>query len=541
MPAAFVAGLFYGFSPFVLNNLSSAHVDFGMVAIPPLVVICLDELLIRQRRRSAVTGTVLGLLICLQLLVGTEVLFLMMIEVAIGVVMVVVYAAYRNADVLREHARRAAVGGVAAAITTLVLLAYPTWFALAGPAHFSGSIHPGLRLSTLEGSARAFLFPAQSRTQGSFSSAFFHIVGGYQGPVLSPQYFGIGVVVVCLGGLIIWRRDRLLWLFGILSLISLFLATSSGSLLVAFPLLNQIVPLHFVLLTYLTVAVMLGVVVDRTRNALLQAWGQGSRRTTDEHSSRWRKPLYWWTGAFAGLMVAALAMVPPAAYLAKGIPITVEPVVLPTWFRTVAPQLRGHPVVLALPAPFTVAKAGLIWQADDGQSYSLTISGKESAMTWQALGGQRYSMVGPGGLGAGVSRRAGENQGQNVITQVTFAYGSRPNVNSADIAAVHRALSDWGVTTVVLPDQPELPPYEQVASVSDMAALIAAATGARPVHIANAWVWRRVDHDVPTAFPDAAQYARCTGGLRGRGVVVVDRTTACVLATPVSARSFATS
>ena len=62
MPAAFIAGLFYGFSPFVVSNLGVAHVDFIMVAIPPLVVLCLDELLIRQERRPALVGIVLGLL-----------------------------------------------------------------------------------------------------------------------------------------------------------------------------------------------------------------------------------------------------------------------------------------------------------------------------------------------------------------------------------------------------------------------------------------------------------------------------------------------
>ena len=62
-PAAFLAGLFYGFSPFVVSNLGVAHVDFIMIAIPPLVVLCLDELLIRQKRRPAVVGVVLGLLI----------------------------------------------------------------------------------------------------------------------------------------------------------------------------------------------------------------------------------------------------------------------------------------------------------------------------------------------------------------------------------------------------------------------------------------------------------------------------------------------
>jgi hypothetical protein len=539
MPAAFVAGLFYGFSPFVLTNLSVAHVDFGMVAIPPLVVICLDELLIRQRRRPVVAGIVLGLLISLQFFVGIEVLTLMMIELGIGVVLIVAYTAGRNPAPLQKHARRAAGGCLAAAITALVLLAYPAWYALAGPAHFSGSVHPGLKLSTFVAGARDLLLPALTNDQWQ------HIVGGYQGPVLSSmyfsQYFGIGVVLVSLGGLIIWRRDQLLWLFGILSVVTLILATSSGPFLEVFPFLNDIEPLHFVLFAYLTVAVVLGVVVDHTRTAICQTGSHGSSRTTDESSSTWRKPSHRWAGTLVALIVAALALVSPAVFLARTIPITVEPIVLPTWFRTVAPRLQGHPVVLALPAPFGVTKAGLTWRSDNGKRYSLAIGWKQAALTWQALGGQRYSMIGAGGLGAGVSHRAGENQGQNVITEVTFAYGSRPTVTSADIVAVHRSLSEWGVTTVVLPDQPELPTYDQVASVTGMAALMAAATGARPVHIADAWVWQRVDQDVPTAFPDASQYAACTSGPPGRGVVAVNRTTACVLATPVPTSTLATS
>ena len=82
---------------------------------------------------------------------------------------------------------------------------------------------------------------------------------------------------------------------------------------------------------------------------------------------------------------------------------------------------------------------------------------------------------------------------------------------------------------VVLPDQPELPSYDQVASVTAMAALISSATGAKPTHVADAWVWRRVNRDNPQAYPDAAQYARCTNGLPTSGVIAVRRTTACVL------------
>ena len=51
-PAAFVGGLLYGFSPFILVTLTDAHLMLGMAVVPPLVVACLDELLFRQRRQA---------------------------------------------------------------------------------------------------------------------------------------------------------------------------------------------------------------------------------------------------------------------------------------------------------------------------------------------------------------------------------------------------------------------------------------------------------------------------------------------------------
>ena len=48
-PAAFIGGLLYGFCPFILVSLDDAHLMLGMAFVPPLIVYCLDELLIRQR------------------------------------------------------------------------------------------------------------------------------------------------------------------------------------------------------------------------------------------------------------------------------------------------------------------------------------------------------------------------------------------------------------------------------------------------------------------------------------------------------------
>jgi hypothetical protein len=524
MPAAFLAGLLYGFSPFVVSNLGAGHVDFIMIAIPPLVVLCLDELLIRQQRRPAVIGVVMGLLISAQFFVSVEILLLTIVEVAIGIVMIVIYTVVRSPATLREHAGRAATGGVVAVLTALVLLASPAWFALAGPAHFSDVTHPGVQLTTYSASISDAVFspPVPKDLQWQ------HIVGAYQGPVLSPQYFGLGVVLVCLGGLIVWRKDRLLWLFGVLSVVTLLLATSSGPWLLRLPLLKNVLPVHFIPFVYLAVAVVLAVIVDHTRSAIRQL-GESTNAASNGRTSRWREVSYSWSGALAGLLVAVVAMAPPAAYLAKSIPMTVEAVVLPTWFRAVAPRLPGHPVVLALPAPFTTTMPGATWEAKGGQRYLLGISLKQAVLTWHALTGQDYSTVGTGGLGVGAKHDAGEDQGQNIITKVTFAYGSTPNVTSSDIVAVHRALSEWGVTMVVLPDQPELPSYDKVASVTAMAALISAATGASPTHVADAWVWRRVNHDNPRAYPNAAQYARCMSGLPTRGLIAVRWTTTCVL------------
>ncbi len=404
-PAAFVAGAFYGFSPFVLSNLSVAHVDFSMIAIPPLVVICLDELLIRQRRNPIATGIALGLLITVQFFVGLEVLILMTIEAAIGILLLVAYVARQNPATLREHARSASKGIVASVGTAVVLLAYPMWFGLAGPAHFSGSIHPGLKLTGFGASVQNFLFPVLTGDQWQ------HIVGGYQGPVLSSMlfsvYIGAGAFAVSIVGVIIWRGDRRLWFFGVLAFVSLVAVTSSGPWLASFPLLRNIVPQHFVVFAYLSLAMMIGVILEHTRTAVNKRWERSSSRTADEAShSATRIPQHGWSGALAAGLVAAFAIVQPAAYLARTIPMTVEPIILPNWFRTVAPTVPGHPVVLALPAPFTATKASLTWKDKDGQTFPFDIGWKQAALTWQALGGQRTSIVGSGGLGAGIGHRA---------------------------------------------------------------------------------------------------------------------------------------
>ena len=46
---AWLGGLFYGFSPFVLNDLIDGHLHVTTLVFPPLVLLLLDDLVVSQR------------------------------------------------------------------------------------------------------------------------------------------------------------------------------------------------------------------------------------------------------------------------------------------------------------------------------------------------------------------------------------------------------------------------------------------------------------------------------------------------------------
>jgi hypothetical protein len=510
--AAFVGGLLYGFSPFVLTSLSNSWLMLGMGVVPPLLVACLDDLLIHQRGRPVLTGFVLGLLITLQFFIGDEVLLIMAIGLGLGVIAVVVFAALRYRESLRRHLRHVVAGIATAVVTAGVLLAYPIWFAFAGPASLSGNIWGPNSAVSFSGTAWGnFLLPAKS---SAIASALVHRFGGYQGPRLSPQFFGIGLVVVLVLGCIAWRRDRRLWLFGGVGIVSVFLSLglvahgwSPWRLLVRLPLLENIEPYRFVALTFLAAAVMVGLIVDHAYQATSRHLA--SDRDRPEGRDARRRPAPRWSAAAVGLVVAAAALLAPALYLARTIPMTTQAVVVPTWFRTAAPHLRGHQVILTFPDS----------------------NAKLSELTWQAVGGMHFALVGTGGPSGAASRAGRELGGLSVIAGLSNAYPVAPVLTPGSIGKVRRALADWGVTMVVLPDQGHLPVYERVPSVVATAAVITAATGAMPARQSDAWVWSGVAHPDRSIPVSSSQIARCTGGstpITSSTAAAVEAATRCV-------------
>ncbi|HEX4219257.1 MAG TPA: hypothetical protein VHZ02_12845 [Acidimicrobiales bacterium] len=493
-PAAFLGGLLYGFSPFVIIGLSDSHLMVSALFVPPLVIACLDELLVRQRRRPARVGLVLALLVVIQFFLSTEMLVLMAVMALVGLALLVAYAAVVHRDELRHRFRHAAVGLSWAGVVAVVLLAYPAWFALAGPAHLAGLVWPGLA----DGTDGSLLSPLVHASYYSSNVATtMNKFGGYQGKPLTGEYFGYPLFAVLLVGLAVWRRDLKLWFFAALGLASVALSLSTvetqhrwiswvpWEIVARLPVIQNVIQGRLIGFTYLFAAIMLALILARAHDAVL------ARSVPARHHAGGRGQRSWLGPAAAAgvaLVIAAVALVPVARTNWGTTPLAMQPAYVPRWLTEVAPKLPPKQVILAYPTAF---------------------SGIQSSMAWQAIEGMPFAMAGGGGP-EGIPSRAGkERPGFIVISAASLSFGPLPPATGQNVAAVRAALVGWGVTKVVVPNDPHLPAYEQGSNLSYALGLFSAALGQRPEYQAGAWVWSNVPAAPPPATVDQKAFDSC--------------------------------
>ncbi len=450
-PAAAVGAFLYGFSPFVVTELALNQLNIAFLAVPPLIVLVLDELLVRQVWSPARAGVTLALLATVQFFVSTEILVITALFAALGIVLLVAGAAVLDPQALQDRLPHAVQGAAVAVVGSGLLLAYPLWFLLRGPGHLNGPIWSnGTTFSEYGTTPGSFVRPGGLGTVHALSLRF----GGYQGPLLPGLgYLGAGAVVVALIGLLAWHRDRRLIYFGVIGLVAAAVSLAPGhgywvpwQALRHLPLVGDIVEARFTVVVALCLAVVVALTLGHARASAPSVHG---RRV-------------------APALLAVLAVVPSVVVLWPNVPLTTRAVVLPAWFRDVGAHLPPGNVLLVYPTPF---------------------SGLQSSQAWQAVNSMQWAQAGGGGPTGLPSRAGHERAGFEVLAAASLALGPAPPLGSAQALAVRHALDAWGVTVVVIPDQSALPRYERGRSTAYAVGLLTAAVGSAPARSHGAWVW----------------------------------------------------
>ena len=518
-PAAFIGGLAYGFSAWVVVQLAFGWINLACVALLPLMAGCLDELLIRQRRRPAVTGSALALLFVVEFFVSIEIALLVAISALVATVLIVTVAWFDDHAEVRRRLRHAVVGLGLSVVVAAALLAYPVWFFAAGPAHLSGSVWSS-NVPGLVGNNVGNLWDSIGH-YGPISAKFLvatgRLVGGFAGVAgPSPSYLGWGFLAVLAAGVIVWRRDRRLWLFGALGAVIFALSLSAGphhwgpwSVLYHLPVLLNVVQYRFASIFVLCATAMLAIIVDRCHSSVADWLARRSslRRqapTTGGHPADGRRV----AAVVAALVVAAVALVPEIAVLSPNLPTTMRPVTVPRWFTTAGTQLPATAVLATYPFPTADSQASI---------------------PWQAISGLPYRMAGGGGPGGTSARAGADTPGFNVLSAASIPTLASPDLDRSNLTAVRSALRDWQVTMVVVPDDNGLPVFQTGRGTSYGVAFFTAVLGVAPLYQGGAWVWTDVRRISAAPLPtSSAVLSSCLAAPRGDNLGG-DPWAACVL------------
>jgi hypothetical protein len=465
-PAAFVSGLVYGFSPYEIAQSNGGHLNLTFVVLPPLILLAVNEVIMGRPASSRRWGIVLGLLTTAQFFVSIEVL---VSTVVIGVCCVVAAAVIGHGSV-RRHLRQALVGGAWALGVAAVLLAYPAWFALRGPAHIHGPIQlvPEAYRADLLGpvvpNVYTWLAPA----------GLVRVADGFANSTSeNGSYLGITLLVtLAVGVALLWRRSPVLRVAAIGGAVAFVLSLGGGlvvrrrpgavltglplpeRLFSNLPLLKNTVPVRYSLYMGLFAGLCLAVVLDR-----LHAWA-AARGTSRRWSPGRRRA--------APMIVAAVCLVP----LIPAGPVTgVTAVRTPGYFTS--PAMTSRPagqVTLLYPYPSVATPEGQLWQA-------------RSAMHFRSPGG--YFLV-PDGPERRIGFSAPVSYGADTLTArvlIALDEGRPPEETPALRAALLSQFRSWQVSSLVA--------FFGQAPEPTALAFLTWIAGRPPVRVDDVYLWDR--------------------------------------------------
>ena len=385
-PAAFGAGLLYGFGSYMTFE-SSVHLDLAFMAIPPLLLWCLDELFVTRRRSPIKVGILLGLLSAAQFLIDPEILAFCAIMAAIGLI----FLALTHSHEIVARIRVAAPGVLTACACFGAIAGYPIGYFFTGPRRIPHGIQPAgviaaFHVDLLRPVLRSSLPPANS--------------SGYLGV---PLFIGLVALAV-------WWRKLGMIRFAVTCACAAFVVSLGPRLTVDghtlpiwlpealfehVPVLVDLEPVRMSGIEMLFLAVILAVGLDHTRTWILEH--ARSARTFAEPVAEHRvRRVMSRARLDAGLHTVVLVVFLIVAFvpLLDQLPVVREqPVTAPQLTASLARSVPKGGVVLAFPYPRAHNDEPMLWQAADEMSFRLV--GGYALVPGTAGRGSYYIAQGP--------------------------------------------------------------------------------------------------------------------------------------------------
>jgi hypothetical protein len=421
---AYLAGLVYGFSPYVVGE-GHAHLFLAFVPLPPIIFLACFELCREHRRRTRNWGLILGVTATCQFFISPEVLVSTGMCCALGLLFA--------ACVRPTTARRRVLPflrGVGWSLTVFApLVAYPFYFFLRGPGFITGPPQSVAALAPY----RVDLFgPITPTIDERFAPAHLAAIGsafaaGNVGE--NGIYLGIPLVCLLIVGVIYCRRELIVLTAAAVALCAFVLSlgtpltidgrpTGIGlpfGLVTRLPYSNGLLSARFSLYVQLSAAFVLAIAADRL---LARPWARAGR-----------------AGRAAVGAVALAALIP----LVPAFPYQSFDTAVPTYFTGGLDRaIPTGSIVLTYPYDYSPYNDGMLWQAVSGFRFRI-------------IGGEA-TRRGPGGTGTSDVDPLAPTELQNLFRVGMLGSAAlvpAPPIVGLGLVRVRTFFRRWDVDTVV--------------------------------------------------------------------------------------------
>jgi len=366
-PIAFIGGLLYGFSPFMIGQ-GSLHLNLTFVPLFPLMLLALDNLILKRKHSPRRDGLTLGLLATAQYFTSSELLADFVLLCAIAAVILMIFHPRET----KERFTHVISGLLWSLVPLIIIAGYPIVFSLRGPEHVAAVREIQIGNQQIRANLLSPIVPTSHQLLGS---SYFKSIGNslIQSPGENGAYIGIPFLVISLLLVIFSKKQPAVRYLGLMALVafvfslgpSLYIDNHHSGIWMPFSLVAKLklfsieVPSRYFLFTFLCLPILLCLGLANIYEKLTFIITARKKDTGLFEKS---------TPVIAIIAITVIALLP----MLPSLPYYSAPVVIPKYFLTNSvDKIPNGSTVLAYPYPIIKQNYAMLWQAQSRFRFNL--------------------------------------------------------------------------------------------------------------------------------------------------------------------------